>query len=96
MADLQDVQGAALVRALCLLTDEAEMRAFLSDLLTVGEIADFVQRWWVARLLLQGLTYEEVSKQAGVSTATISRIRKFVEYGAGGYRAAARRVDKAE
>lgn len=84
--DLSGEDARALMEAFLGLTDVDECRAFLSDLMTIGEITDFALRLKVARLLAQGATYEQVAHATGASTATISRIRRFVDHGRGGYR----------
>ena len=50
------------------------------------------QRFYVARLLDEGRTYQEISVATGASTATISRINKCLEYGADGYKTALGRL----
>ena len=37
-------------------------------------------------LLLDGATYEQIVKAVEISTATISRINRCIQYGSGGYR----------
>lgn len=65
--------------------DEAKM--FLRDLLTEGEIQMIVERWRVARLLDEGRSYREISSMTGLSSRTIARISRWLQEGAGGYRA---------
>lgn len=91
--DLSGEDARALMEALLGLQTVEECRALLSDLMTIGEITDFALRLKVARLLARKATYEQVAQQTGASTATISRIRRFVEHGSGGYRMAVGRLD---
>ena len=56
------------------------------DLCTVKEISDMAQRLEAAKLLLDGSTYEQIVKTVEISTATISRINRCIQYGSGGYR----------
>lgn len=65
-----------------------ECYLFLEDLCTIKEIMDMSQRLEVARLLRDGVNYQEINKRTGVSTATISRVNKCLSYGSGGYEAA--------
>ena len=44
------------------------------------------QRLEGAKLLLDGSTYEQIVKTVEISTATISRINRCIQYGTGGYR----------
>lgn len=90
--DLTGKDAQNLMRAFLALRDLDECRAFLSDLMTIGEITDLALRLKVARLLTRGATYEQVAQETGASTATISRIRRFVEHGSGGYRQVLRRL----
>ncbi|MCL6596224.1 MAG: helix-turn-helix domain-containing protein [Firmicutes bacterium] len=90
--DLRGPDAQALIEAILCLRDAEECRRLLIDLCTIGEVADLALRWKVARMLAAGATYEEVASATGASTATISRIRRFVEHGAGGYRLVASRL----
>ncbi len=74
-----------LARAFLSLKSEEEVYAFLEDVATIGEIRSLAQRLEVARLLQEGRTYPQIAQLTGASTATISRVRKFLDYGAGGY-----------
>jgi TrpR-related protein YerC/YecD len=58
---------------------------FLRDLCTPAEIQAFVDRWQVARLLAKDVTYREVCAQTGVSTATVTRVARFLFNGFNGY-----------
>ena len=63
-----------------------EVYAFLEDVATIGEIKALSQRLEVAGLLNEKKTYPQIAQQTGASTATISRVKKFLDYGAGGYK----------
>lgn len=63
-----------------------ECYKLMEDLCTIKEIMDMAQRLEVAVLLSQNKNYQEITKQTGVSTATISRVNKCLSYGSGGYR----------
>lgn len=58
------------------------------DVCTINELLAIKQRFEVATLLNQGLLYNEIAKQTGASSATISRVNKCLEYGTGGYKSA--------
>ena len=58
---------------------------FFEDLCTVKEIKDMSQRLEVAVLLSKGLSYQKVSELTNVSSATISRVKRCLDYGSGGY-----------
>ena len=69
------------------LKDMDECRAFFEDVCTIKEITDMSQRLDTAFLIDEGLSYQAISEKIGVSTATISRVSRCLNYGAGGYRA---------
>ena len=65
---------------------------FFEDLCTIKELRDFAARLEVAFLLDKGLSYQAVAAETGVSSATICRVKKCLDYGSGGYR---RAIDRA-
>ena len=73
-----------------------ECRRFLSDLCTVGELRamlqSFNQRFEVALLLSEGKIYNDIMSRTGASSATISRVNRSLQYGAGGYDAVFPRI----
>lgn len=70
---------------------------FFEDLCTIKEIQDMAQRLETAILLKRGMSYSEITAQVGVSSATIGRVNKCINYGTGGYEAAIRKLgDKAK
>lgn len=69
----------ALCRALTSLETPEEMRRFLTDLCTPGEIKDFGERWLIARLLHEGThSYRDISALTGASTTTVGRVARFL------------------
>ncbi|MCD7902402.1 MAG: YerC/YecD family TrpR-related protein [Oscillospiraceae bacterium] len=82
-----------LFEAILRLETVEECYAFFEDLCTARELSDLSQRLHVAFLLHGGLNYQQVGQQARVSSATICRVKKCLESGSGGYRAA---IAKAE
>ena len=76
----------ALFDAILSLETREECYDFFEDLCTVKEISDRAQRLEAAKLLLDGSTYEQIVKTVEISTATISRINRCIQYGTGGYR----------
>ncbi|MBE6806021.1 MAG: hypothetical protein E7526_05895 [Ruminococcaceae bacterium] len=61
---------------------------FFEDVCTIKEIQDMAQRLEVAIALDKGKNYQEIAKDTNVSTATISRVSKCLNYGSGGYKKA--------
>lgn len=64
-----------------------ECYAYFEDLCTMKEIGDMAQRLEVAEMLSRGVSYQKISEQTGVSSATIGRVNRCLCYGSGGYRA---------
>ena len=62
-----------------------EFYSFFADLCTIKELNDMGQRLKVAKLLTEGKTYEQIVKQVEISSATISRVNRCIQYGSGGY-----------
>ena len=85
----------ALFDAILSLETREECYDFFEDLCTVKEISDMAQRLEAAKLLLDGSTYEQIVKTVEISTATISRINRCIQYGTGGYRDTIEKVQKA-
>ncbi len=67
------------------LSSAEECRMFFEDICTIKEVLDMAQRLDTAVMLRQGANYQTVSKEIGISTATISRVKKCLDYGSGGY-----------
>lgn len=74
-----------LCRALAALDTPEKVSLFLEDLCTIQEAIALSQRLQVANLLDQGKNYIEITNQTGISSATISRVNRCLQYGAGGY-----------
>ncbi len=84
---MQEIDGRQLlVAALLSLETPEDCAALLQDLLTPGEIRALEQRVAVASALLRGATYEQARASTGASAATISRVRRAIFHGRGGYR----------
>lgn len=75
-----------LCEAILALQSVDEVYAFLEDVATMAELKAFSQRLEVARLLMKGDSYPQITQLTGASTATISRVRKTVDYGKDGYK----------
>lgn len=73
-----------------------ECYAYFSDLCTVKEVQDMAQRLDTAVLLHRGASYQEIAQQVGISTATIGRVSRALNYGSGGYRAVIGRLEQEE
>ncbi len=68
-----------------LLKNNEECYQFFEDLCTISEIKSMAQRLQVARMLQGEHTYNEIVEKTGASTATVSRVKRCLNYGADGY-----------
>ncbi len=83
----------ALFQGILSLTSIEECYDFFEDACTIKEILDISQRLKAARMLAAGANYADISRETGMSTATISRVNKCLAYGSGGYRAVIERLE---
>lgn len=65
-----------------------ECYAYFEDLCTIKELNDMSQRLDAAILLNDGLSYQKIMEQVAISTATIGRVSRCLNYGTGGYKTA--------
>ena len=85
-----------LFQAILSLNTMEECRNFFEDACTIKEILDIAQRFEVARMLTEKKSYQQISQETGVSTATISRVNRCITYGGGGYKTAIERLKEQE
>ena len=93
---LKSEQADNLARAILALNSEEDCYRLFEDLFTIREIQDLSQRLEVAQLLQNQSTYTEIVEKTGVSTATIGRVNRALNYGAGGYQLVLSRIAEAE
>lgn len=65
------------------LESEDDCKALFEDMCTYKEVEKMAERVYAARLLMQGLTYQQVIAGTDISSATLSRISRCVQYGKG-------------
>ena len=65
------------------LKSREDCRALFSDMCTNKEIEQMAQRIYAARLLIEGNTYNQVIEETDISSATLSRVSRRVQYGEG-------------
>ncbi|MBU5467957.1 hypothetical protein KQI49_14090 [Virgibacillus sp. MSJ-26] len=63
-----------------------ECYRFFDDIATMSEIQSISQRLQVAKMLTEGHTYTAIEQETRASTATISRVRRCIDYGSDGYK----------
>ena len=69
---------------------------FFQDLCTVSEMRAMEQRFEVAKLLNDGMIYNDIVEQTGASSATISRVNRSLLNGASGYESILDKIAKQE
>ena len=72
-----------LYRLIAEVQNPEQVRALFDDLCTRKEIDNMAERVFAARLLLEGKTYNQIMEQADISSATLSRVSRCVQYGEG-------------
>lgn len=60
-----------------------DCKALFDDLCTVKETEQMAQRVRAAKLLIEGKTYNQVTDETDISSATLSRVSRCVQYGKG-------------
>ena len=75
MDELYDVIVSLKTREQC--------RELFDDLCTQKEIEKMAERLYAAKLLMAGNTYSQVIAQSDISSATLSRVSRCVQYGKG-------------
>ena len=73
----------ALFALIARIDDPEDCRALFDDLCTVKEIENMAERVFVAKLLLEGKTYNQIMAESDISSATLSRVSRCVQYGQG-------------
>ena len=79
----QDQKIEELFQLIASIQDPEQVRALFDDLCTRKELANMAERVFAARLLLQGNTYNQIMAQSDISSATLSRVSRCVQYGKG-------------
>ena len=73
----------ALFELIASITDPDDCKALFQDLCTAKEIENMAERLFAAKLLMEGKTYNQVMEQSNISSATLSRVSRCVQYGKG-------------
>ncbi|MCX7569323.1 YerC/YecD family TrpR-related protein [Tumebacillus sp. DT12] len=91
---LRDRTVDQLFEAVLQLNTLEEAYQFFDDLCTVNEVQSLAQRLEVARMLRKGHTYNQIEAETGASTATISRVKRCLNYGTDGYKTVLERLNR--
>ena len=82
---IKKTRNEEMYKAILTLQTVEEAMKFFDDLCTVSELQAMEQRFQVARLLDEGLIYNDILEKTGASSATISRVNRSLQYGVDGY-----------
>ena len=93
MSKLRNSETDLLFEGILKLETVEECYRFFTDICTIKELQAMTQRLQVAKQLADGRNYNEVCKDTGVSSATICRVNKCLNYGDGGYRMVLQRLE---
>lgn len=72
-----------LMQLIASIDDPADCRALFEDLCTTKELENMAERLHAAKMLTQGKTYSQVMETVQISSATLSRVSRCVQYGKG-------------
>ena len=92
MSKLRNTETDLLFEGILKLETVEECYRFFTDICTIKELQAMTQRLQVAKQLCEGRNYNEVYQDTGVSSATICRVNKCLNYGDGGYRMVLQRL----
>lgn len=96
MTKLRNPDTDQLFEGILKLRSVEECYRFFTDICTIKELQAMTQRLQVAKQLYEGRNYNEVYRDTGVSSATISRVNKCLNYGDGGYKTVLDRLEEKE
>jgi len=91
---LKSEQADLLARAFLSLESEEDCYRLFEDLFTIREVQDLSSRMEIALMLRDKVTYNEIVEKTGASTATIGRVNRALNYGAGGYQRVMEKMKK--
>ena len=76
-------EAKSLIKAFVTIDNEKDCKLFLGDLLTPQEVEDLSRRLEAARLLNEGVAFDEVCKRMKMSSLTLTRIYRGWKKGSG-------------
>ena len=71
-----------------------EVKLFIKDILTRAELRMLKRRWHIANLLIEGNDIRTTAMKARTSTATVSKVKRILEEGHGGFQLAFQKMNK--
>ena len=90
---LKNARTDLLAKAFLALESEEDCYRLFEDLFTIREVQDLSSRMEIAQMLRDKVTYNEIVDKTGASTATIGRVNRALNYGAGGYQRVFEKID---
>lgn len=73
----------ALFKLIVSIDNVEDLKLLFDDMCTRKELENMAERCYAAKLLLEGQTYNQVMSQSDISSATLSRVSRCVQYGNG-------------
>ncbi len=83
--ELKSKEAKELYQAMSKLENTKECEIFMRDLCTFSEIKSMMERFQVAKRVSNKQTYREITKETGISSATVTRVAHWLHHGMGGY-----------
>ena len=90
--DWKNSSAEELFEAVLKLKTKSECAKFFRDLCTLSELKAMGERLTVAKLANEKISYREIAKQTGASTATVTRVAHWLHHGEGGYKLVLKRL----
>ncbi len=94
--ELNDLMAKDLYFKISQMKNGEEVAKFLRDIMTYDELAVIIQRYEIAKMLKADITFREIERLTGASSATISRVNYWLHHGCGGYEIALKDMDKVQ
>jgi TrpR-related protein YerC/YecD len=92
--EVLDSKLSALAKTLLKLRTVDEIKSFLEDLLTKSEQVSITSRLHIAEMLDNGVSYSQIQRETGASSATIAKVSDNLKYGNDGFKTAIERLGK--
>jgi TrpR-related protein YerC/YecD len=83
-----------LYNMISLLGSREEVKKFFKDLLTLSEVVMISRRIQIAKMLLEGKSFEDIRTEMKVGSNTISHVERWLNNGFGGYKEIIKRHEK--
>ncbi|MBU1036641.1 helix-turn-helix domain-containing protein [Patescibacteria group bacterium] len=81
-----------LYQAILKIKNVKEARKFFRDLCTLEELKAMSDRWQAVRMIAKGVPYREIAKKLKMSSATVTRVAQWLNYGKGGYKSVLKKL----